>query len=570
MIPAGRAGRWARAAALIASLGIAAPALADPPEAATTKTEAFAHFDKGLALYDRGAWAAALAEFLEARRLYPLRNAVYQAGLCLENLQRYDEALDRFEATLRDFGEAMPPDVKERVQRKVVEMRGLVGEVVVDGAEPGATVTVDDLARGEHPLLAPLRVAAGSHLVRISKAGFESFEARVVVAGGQTERVVCHLAPLGPAGRVRITELGGRTLDVLVDGSRMGTSPWEGPLAPGPHVVVLRGEGDLGTPPVQVTVEVDRTTPLTLAAAELGAALRVTPVPVNASVAIDGVTVGRGIWDGRLLAGAHRIEIAAPGFLTVRDELVLTRGARRVARVELQRDPRSPFAGQAARFTAEIAVGIPQLAAFYGQVGDSCNGACTGPLDYTGYAALRAGYELGSRAAFGIAVGALGAGRGFAQRPSSVAVAGSASPCTAAAADTVWVHAALLGPWAQVTFGDRLAFHLRLGAGGMVGSSSDTRSGTAVDCARTAVAPVTETSPLHAVYLAPEARVGLALGRHVEMTLGLEVLLAFNLDPPSWSGAHDGVTWDPPAGTATFSSQRLIAFTPVLGGRYDF
>ncbi len=540
--------RWARAFAIAALLGGPARAMADPPEAAT-KAEAFAHFDKGLALYDQGAWAAALAEFLEARRLHPLRNAVYQAGLCLSKLQRYDEALDCFEATLREFGDAMPADVKERVQRKVVEMRGLVGEVAVDGAEPGATITVDDLPRGEHPLPAPLRVAAGSHLVRVSKTGFESFEARVVVAGGQTERVAARLTPLGPAGRVRIAELGGRALDVLVDGSRVGASPWEGPLAPGPHVVVLRGEGDLGTPPVQVTVEIDRTTPLTLAAAELGAALRVTPVPVNASVAIDGVTVGRGIWDGRLLAGAHRVEIAAPGFLTATEQLTLGRGTRRVARVELQRDPRSPFAGQAPRFTAEIAVGIPQLAAFFGQVGDSCGGTCTGPLDFTGYAALRGGYELASRVAFGIAVGGISAGRGFAQRPTSIAVTGSVNPCTAAAADSIWAHAAMLGPWVQTTFGDRLAFHLRLGGGAMLGSSSDTRSGTAVDCARTAVGPFTESSALHAVYVAPEARVGLAVGRHVEMTLGLEVLLAFNLDPPTWGGAHEGVTWDPPAGT---------------------
>src|SRR5262245_10455500 len=63
----------------------------DAPDAAINKDAAIAHFDKGLALYDRGAWAAALAEFIEARRLYPLRNANYQAGLCLEKLQRYDE-----------------------------------------------------------------------------------------------------------------------------------------------------------------------------------------------------------------------------------------------------------------------------------------------------------------------------------------------------------------------------------------------------------------------------------------------------------------------------------------------
>src|SRR5262249_9748907 len=194
------------------------------------------------------------------------------------------------------------------------EMRSIVGEVSVSFAPPGASISIDGLPRGQVPLLAPLRVAAGRHVVRVAKTGFAAFEASIIVAGGQGERVAARLEPLRPSGRVRIAEQGGRALDVLVDGSRMGESPWEGPLLPGPHVVVLRGEGNLGTPPVQLTVEVDRTTPLTLAAEELDAALRVEPVPMNASVAIDGVTVGRGIWDGRLPAGVHRVEIAAPGF----------------------------------------------------------------------------------------------------------------------------------------------------------------------------------------------------------------------------------------------------------------
>ena len=572
----GRPGRWARAATFAAVTvacrpAVAAPPGALPPDAASAaKDDAVAHFDRGLALLDQGAWAAALAEFLEARRLYPLRNAVYQAGLCLENLKRYDEALDRFEATLRELGGAAPPDVKARVERKVAEMRDLVGELAIVGAEPGATVTVDGLPRGEHPETTPLRLPVGSHLVRVSRAGFESFEARILVAAGQTARLTARLAPLGPSGRARIAEQGGGALEVLVDGRRVGTSPWEGPLSPGPHVVVLRGEGDQGTPPAQLLIEVDRTTPLTLAAAELGAALRVEPTPIHAGVAIDGVTVGRGIWDGRLPAGMHEVEIAAPGFLTARQELTLARGGHPVARVALQRDPRSPFAGQAPRFTAELAVGVPQLAAFYGQVGDACTGACKAPIGFTGYAVARGGYELGSRVAFGITAGALSTARRYGPRDTSVAPVGTGRTCAATADDSLRMRAALAGGWAQVTFGDQVAFHLRLGAGALLGSALDTRSGTVSGCAPAAVAPFTESAPLRAVYLAPEARIGLALGPHVELNAGVEVLLAFDLAQPTWSGVHGGVAWNPPAGTETFASPRMIAFIPGLGTRYDF
>ena len=146
--------------------------------------EAVAHFEKGLTLYDAGAWAPALAEAArEARRLYPLRNAGYLAALCQEKLPRYDEALDQVEGVLREFGEAMPRAAREKVQRKVLDMRALVGTLEIDGAEPGATVSVEGRIRGEYPLPATLRVVAGSHVVRVSKPGFEPFEARVEVAG---------------------------------------------------------------------------------------------------------------------------------------------------------------------------------------------------------------------------------------------------------------------------------------------------------------------------------------------------------------------------------------------------
>jgi hypothetical protein len=427
-------GRTRRCAALLAAITwVAGPAAAGPQagpprEAAGRRDEAIAHFDKGLALYDQGAWAAALAEFHEAGRLYPLRNAVYQAGLCLEKLQQYDEALERFEAALRDFGATMPAAVKDLVERKVVEMRGLVGEVTVEGAEPGATISIDGRRRGEHPLLIPLRVAAGRHLVRVEKTGYQPFEAQILVAGGLSSRVTAHL----------------------------------------------------------------------------------------------------------------------------------------------EQDPRSPLVERTPRFTAELTVGVPLLATFYGQVGNSCTGACQSSLGITGYAVARGGYELRSRLAFGIAAGALTTGQHFAQRDTNVAAAGSrALTCPAIADDRVWVHAALAGAFSQLTFGDRPAFHFRLGAGAIVGAGSDTRQGRSLDCAPATLAPATVSSPLHAAYLAPEARVGLAIGRRVELSLGFDLLVAFNVSPPSFSGIHGGLEWNPPSGTETFSSPRLVVFVPVVDARYD-
>src|SRR5262249_14324595 len=152
-------------------------------------------------------------------------------------------------------------------------------------------------------------------VVRVYKEGFEPFEARVDVAGSETARVVAHLLALVQPGRARIAEQGGKALDVIIDGNKVGTTPWEGPLSAGDHLVLLRGEVTLGTQPASLSIKLGQTTPLTLAAEKLDAEVRVIPTPAGASVAIDAVTVGHGLWQGRLREGRHKIEVLSDGFL---------------------------------------------------------------------------------------------------------------------------------------------------------------------------------------------------------------------------------------------------------------
>lgn len=578
MLQRPRAARVPPAAALIAAVVMAAaPGLADTPDtppgdAGAAKEAAIDHFDKGLALYDRGAWAAALAEFVEARRLYPLRNALYQAGLCLEKLEQYDEALERFESVLREVGETTPPRVKENVQRKVLEMRGLVGEITVAGAEAGATVTVDGLFRGEHPLLVPLRVAAGSHLVRVSKTGFEPFEARVVVAGGKVEQLVARLQPLGPAGRVRVAEQAGKQVEVLVDGAGVGAAPWEGPLSPGPHVVALRGEANTGTPPVQVSIEVNRTTSLTLAAEELAAALRVAPVPVNASVAVDGVSVGRGVWEGRLHAGAHRIEVSAEGFLPWVQELTVARDEQRTVRAELGRDPRSAFARRPGKLVLEATAAAAFAPFFGGEVASACGNACGNPPGVGGLALLHVGYELSFGLGFGPSVGYLAAAQSLEGRSGSIAVVGVPTPQPVTLDDSIWIHAGLVGAWVGFSVGERTPLALRLGGGALLGAASDERSG---GFARASLEPTGENHPARGAYIAPELRVGIAASQRVELGVGLELLAVFMPSSPRWTPTHN-VVIDEPLGVralGNFPSETfagpIVAIVPSLTARYD-
>src|SRR5262245_55221309 len=138
-------------AALLGALLVASPARAQPapptppPDAPSPppppgpapddakKQEARAHFDRGIALFEEGAWDAALAEFTRSREIYVTRAATSNAALCLQKLARYDEALDLFEALLRDYPN-MPAEEKKAAERAVVELGSRVGYVEIRGA----------------------------------------------------------------------------------------------------------------------------------------------------------------------------------------------------------------------------------------------------------------------------------------------------------------------------------------------------------------------------------------------------------------------------------------------------
>jgi hypothetical protein len=345
----------------------AAPS-ADAQEVSERRALALVHQANGVAYRKREQWGAALTEFLEARRLYPEAwQSTSNAVVCLQKLQRYDEALDLYETLLRDYGEKLSTEAKESAERHLFEVQELVSTIDVKGAEDGASIIINGRFRGIFPLNAPLRVGPGRHEIRAYKEGFDPFGASVDLTGKQA--VVVTLASQSTGGRLRVTEQRGRLLDVLVDGAVVGKTPWEGTVSVGEHVVLLRGSIDLddvsvcapgdaaqapgkivsapltsvelGTQPVRVPVRLRELAPLTLTAEALDTWIRIEPVPAGATVAIDSEVVGRGTWEGRLRVGEHKVEVAADGFVPETRVVNLETRNRKLVKVELGRDPLS-------------------------------------------------------------------------------------------------------------------------------------------------------------------------------------------------------------------------------------
>lgn len=133
-----------------------APPGASPPPASSPaadaalvdkKAQARDHFERGRALARDRAWAAALAAFLQSKQIYPTWSATSWAATCLEQLQRFDEAIDMRQALLREFADTLPEDVKKAAERRVLELGERFGELIIEEAEPGAVVLIDDHSR---------------------------------------------------------------------------------------------------------------------------------------------------------------------------------------------------------------------------------------------------------------------------------------------------------------------------------------------------------------------------------------------------------------------------------------
>lgn len=546
----------------------------DQDAEAQKKEDARAYFEKGLLLFDEEAWDAALAEFLRSREIYVTRAATKNAAFCLLKLKRFDEALDLFERLLELPG--LSAADKQVADQAVSDLRGRVGSIEIECMEADATIVVDGRQRGTTPAVSPLRVSTGSHVVRIYKEGFEAFETRIEVAGGQSKAMAVRLAALTQSGRLQVVEKAGKALDVVVDNIVVGRTPWEGVLAPGEHTVLLRGDGNLGTQPAAAPVRRNQVTPILLVAEELEAALRIEPVPVGASIAVDGVSVGRGLWEGRLRIGAHRIEIAADGFVAMSREVTLGAGKAAVQYVTLERDPTSPLWGdKRGRFFVEVGGGLGLTPSFGGEVTDSCTGPCSSELGVGFLVQARGGYRFLSGLLVGIDAGYLFLEQKTTGRATEVVPVGLPSN-RGEADDALRLSGAILGASAGLQIGSIFPFTFRLGAGVLLGSLRDRRTGSFTTTERPGqpatpyLVEVTDAPSVASIYIAPEARIGLRLAPRWELSAGVQALVLLTPSPPRWSK-------NVPAGTDGQGSfddvllgSAMLVVAPGLGARYEF
>ena len=546
------------------------------PPTDTSKEEAKAHFDKGIKLLTENAWDAALAEFVRSRELYPTKAATKNAAIALRELKRFDDALDMLEGLVRQFPQ-LSEEERRAFAKEMSELRGLVGSVDIRVAETAATVSVDGNDRGTTPLLGAVRVPAGSHYIRVFKQGFAPFERRIVVAGGESRAVDVKLEALTESGRLTVTESAGRKVTVFVDNAPVGPAPWSGQLPVGAHSVVLRGEGTLGTPPVSAPVKRNETTPLSLKTEDLDAQIRVEPNPAAATVTIDGVAVGRGAWEGRLRAGEHSVDVTVEGFLAGRRSINLGTAKREVVAITLERDLSAPMWREVVppAFAFELRFGPAFAPSFASALDDGCTSSCSGGVAVGSLTTLDAGYRFGSGFGIALELGYLSMRERLRDRPAELTPNGLA-PSAGFASDDVHLRGGLAGLSFELQRGTAVRIGARLGAGVLLASVSDTRSGTFMNTEGAgatpySIVPVRESASGQYAYAAPRLKVGFRMRKFLELGFGVTGLFGLALSRPTWPDSARSLAGDCTGqikyprclGTATFGADSL-AGSPLI------
>lgn len=326
--------RCALCAAAFVGFGTTAEAQVPGAPARSGSPEARDHLASAKHAASTGQWIAAAQEYEQADQIEPSPAAAEGIAKARDALHDDVKAYAAFSAMLRDYPQALSPNLRRYAQKRLQALARQTGTFNVKIIETGARVSLDGLDVGTTPLPVPLRVTPGTHRLRVSKAAFQDSSLEPVAVAGVEVAVPIVLAPELHTGHVSVHERLGRPISVLVDGVARGPAPWQGEVEPGSHEVSGRGDG-LSAPAQALVVSRGGTTDVELAATLVVTRVNVSIADRKGSVYIDGRVVGEGFFEGELPVGAHTVRLARDGYEQFEKNVVLAEGKPYVETVSL-------------------------------------------------------------------------------------------------------------------------------------------------------------------------------------------------------------------------------------------
>jgi hypothetical protein len=195
-----RRGTRSLAAAIIVVM-ISAEAAAQPAARTGTpaSSEARAHFERGVTLYDETDYQAALVEFKRAYAIAPTWQVLFNIGQAYFQVRNYAEALATLHRFIDEGGDQIPAERQTLVRAELADLGDRIGYVNVRSNLVGATVSIDARAAGATPLREPALVSVGVRKISAIYPGRQPVEKEVSVPAGETVDVYLDFEEPSPA-----------------------------------------------------------------------------------------------------------------------------------------------------------------------------------------------------------------------------------------------------------------------------------------------------------------------------------------------------------------------------------
>jgi tetratricopeptide (TPR) repeat protein len=205
--------------------------------------------------------------------------------------------------------------------------------LTVESEPAGASVLIDGKERGRTPFIAP--VSPGKHELVLRLAGRRDLATDFAMPAEKDLSLRLDLLRASGAPRLTVASVpDGAT--VLVDGTDVGLTPWNGEVKLGAHTVQVVRAGYLNSVRT-VTMQSNRDADLSFALERIPGPglLRVEAEPPDAEVSIDGQPARPAPFSGELTSGDHNVEVSSVGYRTVAQQITLVPGQQISLRIAL-------------------------------------------------------------------------------------------------------------------------------------------------------------------------------------------------------------------------------------------
>ena len=249
--------------------GAGAPPAAAPVDPKVAKKQAAKDAAEGQKLLKTKSFAEAIPKLEASYAADPKPATLRALAEAQSGASQPLDAYRSYDKLLQAHGGELKPKDRTAVDAAMAVLAQATGTLRLSISEPDAKINIDGHDVATADAAQPIRLLPGKHAIAIAKIDFDLFTTSVEIEGGKEAAVAAKLKPEVKTGHVRVTAPALTEGDVVVDDKLVGRLPWEGDIAPGKHVIDVKGSRLTSDPQ---TVDV-------VAKGELAVELATRPLP---------------------------------------------------------------------------------------------------------------------------------------------------------------------------------------------------------------------------------------------------------------------------------------------------